>query len=256
MGSDLRLSDKVAVITGAGRGIGKAIALRFSDEGATIVASDVEFAYVESMANRLKLLGKSALALKADVSDVLDVKSMFEAVEREYGRVDILVNNAGVRCDVGLDRMSDGDWSRVIAVQLTGCFNCARAAQKFMVRQGYGKIISIAAPVPAALGRRGQVNYSAANAGIEGFTRALAMELGPYNVNVNCIAPEFIDTEMTRRIARNEGLYLDDLKRFVVTDVPLRRLGTPAEVASVALFLASDESSFVSGQTIGVRGGP
>lgn len=252
----MRLSGKVAVVTGAGRGIGKAVALRFSDEGATIVATDVEQGYVESIATKLSVLGRPTMAFKADVSDYVEVASMFATVERKYGRVDILINNAGIRRDVRFGDMSEKDWDRVIAVQLKGCFNCSRAAQKYMVRQGYGKIINIASPVPAGLGQRGQVNYSAANSGIEGFTKALAIELGPFNINVNCIAPDFIDTEMTRKAARSEGMYLDDLKRFVAAEIPLRRLGTPFDVANVALFLASDESSFVTGQTIRVKGGP
>ena len=252
----MRLSDKVALVTGAGRGIGKAIALRFSDEGARVAVNDIEPAYAESIADRLKQLGRLAIAVKADVCDWPEVKLMFEQAVREFGRIDILVNNAGIRKDVVFPEMSEAEWDSVIAVQLKGSFNCARAAQEHMVRQGYGKIVNISSPVPAALGKQGQVNYSAANAGLEGFTKSLALELGPYNVNVNCIAPDFVDTEMTRKVARQEGMYLDDLKKFAIAQIPLRRLGTPADVANVALFLASDESSFVSGQTIYVRGGP
>ena len=252
----MRLSDKVALVTGAGRGIGKAIALRFSAEGAKVVVNDIEPAYAESVAERLRQLGGETLASKGDVSNWQEVELMFERVVQEFGRIDILVNNAGVRDDVAFSEMSEDKWDSVIAVELKGSFNCARAAQKYMVKQGYGKIVNISSPVPAALEGRGQVNYSVANAGLEGFTKALALELGPYNINVNCIAPDFIDTEMTRKTARREGMYLDDLKRFAIAEVPLRRLGTPGDVADVALFLVSDESSFVSGQVIYVRGGP
>lgn len=252
----MRLLDKVALVTGAGRGIGKAIALRFSDEGAKVVINDIEPAYAESISERLKQLGREAMAIKADVCAWPEVKSMFEQAVREFGRIDVLVSNAGIRKDVVFPEMSEEEWDSVIAVQLKGSFNCARAAQKYMVRQEYGKIVTISSPVPAALGKQGQVNYSAANAGLEGFTKSLALELGPYNINVNCIAPDFVDTEMTRRAARGEGMYLDDLKRFAIAEIPLRRLGTPGDVANVALFLASDESSFISGQTICVRGGP
>ena len=252
----MRLLDKVALVTGAGRGIGKAIALRFSDEGARVVINDIEPAYAESISERLKQLGREAMAIKADVCVWPEVKSMFEQAVREFGRIDVLVSNAGIRKDAVFPEMSEEEWDSVIAVQLKGSFNCARAAQKYMVRQEYGKIVTISSPVPAALGKQGQVNYSAANAGLEGFTKSLALELGPYNINVNCIAPDFVDTEMTRRAARGEGMYLDDLKRFAIAEIPLRRLGTPGDVANVALFLASDESSFISGQTICVRGGP
>lgn len=252
----MRLSGKVALVTGAGRGIGKAIALRFSEEGARVAVNDIELAYAESVAEVLRQLGRETLASKGDVSNWQEVKLMFERVVQKFGRVDILVNNAGVRDDVPFPEMSEDKWDSVIAVGLKGSFNCARAAQKYMVKQCYGKIVNISSPVPAALGRREQANYSAANAGLGGLTKALALELGPYNINVNCIAPDFIDTEMTRKAARREGMYLDDLKRFAIVEVPLRRLGAPGDVADVALFLASDESSFISGQLIYVRGGP
>lgn len=256
VGDSVRLLDKVALVTGAGRGIGKAIALRLSDEGAKVIVNDLEPAYAENVADRLKQLGRQAIAVKADVCEWPEVKSMFEQAAHEFGRIDILINNAGIRRDVAFHEMSEEDWDSVVAVQLKGSFNCARAAQKYMVKQGYGKIVNIASPVPVALAKQGQVNYSAANAGLEGFTKSLAVELGAYNVNVNCIAPDFIDTEMTRNAARREGMYLDDLKRFAVAEIPLRRLGTPGDVANVALFLVSDESSFISGQTICIRGGP
>lgn len=252
----MRLSGKVALVTGAGRGIGKAIALRFSEEGARVAVNDIELAYAESVAEVLRQLGRETVASKGDVSNWQEVNLMFERVVQKFGRIDILVNNAGVRDDVAFPEMSEDKWDSVIAVGLKGSFNCARAAQKYMVKQCYGKIVNISSPVPAALGGRGQVNYSAANAGLGGFTKSLAIELGPYNINVNCIAPDFIDTEMTRKTARGEGMYLDDLKRFAIAEVPLRRLGTPGDVADVALFLASDESSFISGQLIYVRGGP
>ena len=252
----MRLLDKVALVTGAGRGIGKAIAIRFSDEGAKVVVNDVEPAYAESIAEKLKQLGREALAFRADVCDWNEVKLMFEQAVEGFGQVDILVNNAGIRKDVIFPEMSEEEWTSVIGVQLNGSFNCAKAAQRYMARQGYGKIVNISSPVPSALGKHGQVNYAVANSGLEGLTKSLALELGPYNVTVNCIAPDFIDTEMTRKAARREGMYLDDLKRFLVAEIPLKRLGTPEEVADVALFLASDESRFVSGQIIYVKGGP
>jgi len=252
----VKLLHRVALVTGAGRGIGRAIALRFSQEGAAVIVNDVELAYTTDTVERLKERGGEVMAVKGDVANREEVDSMFERAAQRFGRLDILVNNAGIRRDAALAEMSEEEWDAVINVHLKGSFNCARAAQRYMVQQSYGRIINISSPVPPALGGEGQLNYSSASAGVEGLTRALALELGRYNINVNCIAPDFIDTEMTRKAARREGMYLDDLKRFAVAGIPLRRLGTPKDVANVALFLASDESSFVSGQVLYVRGGP
>ncbi len=252
----MKLEKKVAVVTGAGRGIGKAIATKLAEEGARIVISDVDLAFAESLAEKLKVMGREALAIKADVSKWQEVESMFEQAGRRFGGVDILVNNAGIRRDAPFHKLSEKDWDSAIAVQLKGSFNCARAAQKYMVRQNYGKIVNLSSPVPASLGNQGQTSYASASAAIEGFTKALALELGRYNINVNCVAPDFIDTEMTRNTARKEGMYLDDFKRFALAQIPLRRLGTPEDVANVVLFLVCDESSFISGQVICVRGGP
>jgi len=252
----VKLEKKVAVVTGAGRGLGKAIATKLAEEGARVVVSDVDLAFAESLAEKLKVMGREALAIKADVSNWQEVESMFEQAGRRFGGVDILVNNAGIRRDAPFHKLSEKEWDSVIATQLKGSFNCARAAQKYMVRQNYGKIVNLSSPVPASLGNRGQTSYASASAAIEGFTKALALELGRYNINVNCVAPDFIDTEMTRNTARKEGMYLDDFKRFALAQIPLRRLGTPEDVANVVLFLVCDESSFISGQVICVRGGP
>jgi len=252
----VKLRDKTAVVTGAGRGIGKAIATRFAEEGARVVVNDIDLAYAENLADRLKKAGREVLPVKADVSRWYEVAQMFKAAERRYGGVDILVNSAGVRRDAPLYKMSEDDWDSALAVQVNGSFNCARAAQKYMAQQTYGKIINLSSPVPASLGERGQTAYAAASAAVQGFTKALALELGRHGVNVNCICPDYIDTEMTRNAARKEGMYLDDFRRFAVARIPLKRMGTPEDVASVALFLASDESSFISGQVIYVRGGP
>jgi len=252
----VKLEKKVALITGAGRGIGKAIALRFSDEGARVVVNDIDLSYAESIAQKLKKMGREALAVKADVSKLEEVERMFERAVQQFSRVDILVNNAGIRRDTPFHKMSEGEWDSVIAVQLKGSFNCAQVAQKYMVKQSYGKIVNLSSPIPAGLGERSQTSYASASAAIQGFTTALALELGRYNINVNCVGPDFIDTEMTRTAARKEGMYLDDFKRFAATQIPLRRIGTPEDVANVVLFLVCDESSFVSGQVIYVRGGP
>jgi len=252
----MRLQEKVSVVTGAGRGIGKAIALRFSEEGARVVVNDIDLSYAESVAGKLNEIGREALAVKADVSKSEEVERMFQRAVQQFGRVDILVNNAGIRRDTPFHKMSQEEWDSVIAVQLKGNFNCAQVAQKYMVKQGYGKIVNLSSPIPTSLGERSQTGYATASAAIQGFTTALALELGRYNINVNCVAPDFIDTEMTRNTARREGMYLDDFKRFAATQIPLRRIGTPEDVANVVLFLVCDESSFISGQVIYVRGGP
>jgi 3-oxoacyl-[acyl-carrier protein] reductase len=252
----MRLQEKVCVVTGAGKGIGKAIALRFSDEGARVVVNDIDLSYAESVAGKLQEMGREALAVKADVSRAEEVERMFQRAVQQFGRVDILVNNAGIRRDIPFHKMPQGEWDSVIAVQLKGSFNCAQVAQKYMVKQGYGKIVNLSSPIPTSLGERSQTSYASASAAIQGFTAALALELGRYNINVNCVAPDFIDTEMTRTIARRGGMYLDDFKRFAAAQIPLRRIGTPEDVANVVLFLVCDESSFISGQVIYVRGGP
>lgn len=252
----VKLENKVAVVTGAGRGIGKAIALRFSEEGARVVINDIDLSYAESIAEKLEKMGREALAVKADVSMLEEVERMFERAVQQFSRVDILVNNAGIRRDIPFHKMSEGEWDSVIAVCLKGSFNCAQVAQKYMVKQGYGKIVNLSSPIPTSLGERSQTGYASASAAIQGFTTALALELGRYNINVNCVAPDFIDTEMTRTAARKEGMYLDDFKRFAAAQIPLRRIGTPEDVANVVLFLVCDESSFIAGQVIYVRGGP
>lgn len=251
-----RLENKVAVITGAGRGIGKAIAIRFSDEGANVTVNDVEPAMAQSLADRLETQGKQSLAVTADVSISGEAREVFSQTVDAFGKIDILVNNAGIRRDNPFPDMSEKDWDDVLAVQLKGSFNCTREAQKYMIRQGHGRIINISSPLNDVLRRRHQVNYASACAGIEGFTRSLAEELGAYDITVNCISPDHIDTEMTRKAARKQRFYLDDLKRFFAAEIPLKRMGSPVEVANVALFLASDESSYVTGQVIHVKGGP
>jgi 3-oxoacyl-[acyl-carrier protein] reductase len=252
----VKLENKVAVVTGAGRGIGKAIATRLAGAGAKVVVNDIDLAYAENLADRLKKAGRQAFGIRADVAAWLEVAMMFKAAEKRYGGVDILVSNAGIRRDAPLHKMSDEHWDAALATQINGTFNCARAAQKHMVRQNYGRIINVSSPVPASLGERGQTAYASASAAVQGFTKALAVEIGRYGVTVNCICPDYVDTEMTRNTARKEGMYLDDFRRFASAHIPLRRLGTPDEVAGVALFLASDDASYVSGQIINVRGGP
>ena len=252
----MRLENKVALVTGAGRGIGKAIVTRFAEEGASVVINDIDGAFAENLARKFKKLGYPSLPAGADVSNWDEAEKMFAAAKEEFGGVDILVNNAGIRKDVPLHKMEQTDWNAAVSVQLESCFACSRIAQEHMVEQNYGKIVNLASAVPAALGERGQTGFAAACAAVEGFTKALALELGPHNITVNSIAPDYIDTEMNRDAAQQEGMYLNDLKKFAVAGIPLARLGKPEDVAGAALFLSSDDSSFITGQTLVVRGGP
>lgn len=251
----MRLDNRVAVVTGAGRGIGKAIATKLAEEGARVVVNDVDLAFAENLAEKFRKMGRETLAVKADVSRWQEVEAMFQQAEQHFSRVDILVNNAGIRRDIPFHKITEEEWDSVLSVQLKGSFNCCRAAQKYMVRQTYGKIINLSSPVPASLGEQGHTSYAAASEAIIGFTKALALELGRYNINVNCVAPDYIDTEMTRNSAKRAGMYLDDFRKFALAQIPLRRLGTPEDVANAVLFLVSDDSSFISGQVLYVKGG-
>jgi len=252
----VRLANKTALITGAANGLGEGIALKFAQEGANLVVNDLSFLAAEDIAEKIKGIKKKAVPIQADVTKADEVARMFEEAVSAFGRVDILVNNAGVRRDSDIHAMTEDQWDQVVETQMKGCFNCVQQAQKYMTRESYGKIIIIASPVPSGLGEPGQVNYSAANAALAGMTVPLAMELGKYNINVNCIAPDFIVTQMTRDHVRNHDMFLDDYKKAVLAHIPLRRMGKVEDVAGVAAFLASEESSFVSGQVIGVKGGP
>jgi 3-oxoacyl-[acyl-carrier protein] reductase len=252
----VKLDNKVAVVTGAGRGIGKAIATRLADEGAKVVICDVEGAYAENLAERLRKTRHEAIAFKADVSNWSDVDKLFATVEKQWGSVHILINNAGIRHDIPIHKMAEKDWDSAISVQVKGCFNCSRFAQKHMVAQKYGRIINVSSPVPASLGENKQTAYATAASSIDGFTRALALELGPFNITVNAVAPDYIDTELLRNIAKEEGMYVDDFRKFASARIALRRMGTPEDVAGVVQFLASDDAAFITGQVIHVKGNP
>lgn len=252
----MRLADKVAIVTGAGRGIGRAIAMRLAEEGAVVVVSDIEKSFAESVVMRITESGGKAVAMTLNVTNVDQVDLMFEDVAERFNEIHILVNNAGFRKDIPFRNLTEDQWDQALVVQTKGSFNCTSAVQKYMVQQNYGKIVNLSAPVPAGLGEQGQTGYAAASAAIWGFTKALALELGQHNINVNCVAPDFIDTLMTRELAKRKGLYLSDVEKFTIAHVPLRRIGTPDDVANVVLFLVSDEASFVSGQVIEVKGGP
>jgi 3-oxoacyl-[acyl-carrier protein] reductase len=245
----MRFKDRVALVTGGGRGIGAATAALFAADGARVAVSDLDEAPAKEVADPI-----GGLAIACDVSDRGQVEAMVERTVKELGRLDVLVTCAGIIRDNLLFKMSDEDWDAVIDTHLKGTFLCARAVQKQMVEQKYGKMVFLSST--SALGNRGQANYSAAKAGLQGMARTLAIELGPFNVNVNTVAPGFVETRMTRATAERMGMDFESFKLGAASQIPLRRIGQPEDIASVIAFLCSDESSFVSGQTIYVRGGP
>jgi 3-oxoacyl-[acyl-carrier protein] reductase len=247
----MRFESKVALVTGGGRGIGAATAGLFAREGAAVAICDVDEGPAREVAEPL---GEAALALACDVTRREDVEGAVQRATQTFGRLDILVCCAGITRDNLVHKMSDEDWQSVIATHLTGTFLACQAAQRVMVPQRYGKMVLLSST--SALGNRGQVNYAAAKAGLQGMARTLAIELGPFNINVNAVAPGFVETRMTEASARRMGVDWEDFKRLALERTPLRKLGQPIDIANVIAFLCSDEAGYVSGQTIYVRGGP
>ena len=245
----MTFKDKVVLVTGGGRGIGAATAERFARDGAKVVVSDLDLEEAKQVATPI-----NGLAIACDVTNRQQVDGMVARAVNELGRLDVLVCSAGIIRDNLLFKMTDEDWDAVIDTHLKGSFLCARAAQRPMVDQKYGKMVFLSST--SALGNRGQANYSAAKAGLQGMARTLAIELGPFNINVNTVAPGFVETRMTRATAERMGVDFDAFKIGAASQIPLGRIGQPEDIASVIAFLCSDEASFVSGQTVYVRGGP
>jgi 3-oxoacyl-[acyl-carrier protein] reductase len=245
----MTLEGRVALITGGGRGIGAATAQVMARQGAKVAVSDLDEAPAREVAQPL-----GGIAIACDVSKREAVEAMVSRTVEELGRLDILVTCAGIIRDNLLFKMTDDDWDAVIDTHLKGTFLCVRAAQKHMVQQKYGKMVFLSST--SALGNRGQTNYSAAKAGLQGMARTLAIELGPFNVNVNAVAPGFVETRMTRATAERMGIDFEAFKMGAAAQIPLQRIGQPEDIANVIAFLCSDEAGFVSGQTIYVRGGP
>ncbi|RLD86245.1 MAG: beta-ketoacyl-ACP reductase [Bacteroidetes bacterium] len=242
------LEGKVALITGAARGIGKAIALKFAQEGAQVAFTDLNRdEYMEATENELKALGVKAKGFASNAASFEESQQLIEDVVEHFERIDILVNNAGITRDNLLLRMSELDWDLVMTVNLKSVFNLTKAVQRVMMKQRFGSIINMSSVVGVE-GNAGQSNYSASKAGMIGFTKSIAQELGSRNIRCNAIAPGFIETEMTHKLK-------EDVREAWIKTIPLRRSGKPEDVADVATFLASELSSYVTGQVINVCGG-
>ncbi len=242
-----KLQDKVAIVTGGSRGIGKAIALRLATEGAKVVVTATTLEGADKTAAEIRQNGGQAVGFAANVADVKQVEALMKATVEQFGGLHILVNNAGITRDNLVMRMSDEDWNAVIATNLTGTFNCMRAASKIMMKQRSGKIINLTSVV-ALMGNKGQANYCAAKAGVIGLTKSVARELASRNVQINAIAPGFITTDMT-------AVLPEAAKTAMVQSIPLERMGTPEEVAGVVAFLASADADYLTGQVLNVDGG-
>ena len=240
------LSNRVAIVTGSGRGIGRAIALKLAEVGATVVVNDVDEA-AKAVAEEIKAMGGQSLPVLADVSSSADVSRLVEETIAAYGKIDILVNNAGITRDQLLLRMPDEDWDKVLSVNLRSVFLCTKAVLRHMLKQRWGRIISLASIV-GIMGNKGQANYAAAKAGIIGFTRTVAKEVASHGITANAIAPGFIDTEMTQQ-------FKEEWRQELKKQIPLGDFGSPRDVAEAVAFLASEEARYITGQVLGIDGG-
>jgi 3-oxoacyl-[acyl-carrier protein] reductase len=247
------VQDRVALVTGAAQGIGAAIARRLAGDGARVGVLDLQQHAAAAVADEITSLGGTALALAADVSKRDQVQAAVDRLVGEYGALHILVNNAGVLRDNLLFKMSDDDWTTVMEVHLRGAFLCTQIAQKHMVAGRYGRIVSMSST--SALGNRGQANYATAKAGLQGFTKTLAIELGPFGITANAIAPGFIETAMTKATAERIGTTIQQMREQVATTIPVRRGGVPEDIANTVAFFTGEESGYVTGQVLYVDGG-
>ena len=239
------LTDRVAIVTGSARGIGRAIALKLAEVGATVVVSDIDEA--EPVATEIKALKRQSLAIIADMSSSPDVAKLAETTISTYGRIDILVNNAGITRDQLILRMSDDDWDKVLNVDLKSAFLCTRAVLRQMMKQRWGRIISISS-IAGVVGNAGQANYASAKAGIIGLTKTIAKEVGSRGITANAIAPGFIDTAMTQKLEETQ-------RQEIKKHISLGYFGSPRDVAEAVAFLASEEARYITGQVLGVDGG-
>ena len=245
---------RIAIVTGAARGIGAGTAIRLASDGMAVAVLDLNEADCKATVKEIENAGGKALAIGADVSKTDEVTAAVERIAAELGEPTVLVNNAGITRDALLFKMTDEDWDAVINVNLRGAFLMTRAAQKYMTGQQWGRIVNISSS--SALGNRGQANYSATKAGLEGFTKTLAKELGKFGITVNAVAPHFIATDMTKAMAGKLKMSFDDLVEAYKKQIPVGRVGQPADVAHAVSFLVSENASFISGQVLYVAGGP
>ena len=248
------MTEKTAIVTGAARGIGAATAIKLASDGMYVAVLDLNEADCKGTVKEIENAGGRALAVGADVSKTDQVRAAVDRVATELGEPTVLVNNAGIIRDNLLFKMTDEDWDAVINVHLRGAFLMTRAVQKYMTEHKWGRIVNLSSS--SALGNRGQVNYSAAKAGLQGFTKTLAKELGKFGVTANSVAPGFIVTDMTAATAARIGMSFEDFQKAAATQIPVARVGRPADVANVISFLVSEGAGFVSGQVIYVAGGP
>lgn len=243
----INLKGKVAVVTGSGRGLGKEIAVKLANAGADIVVSDIDLATAQATATEIAELGVKTYAAKANVADTADVEAFFKDIYEKMGKIDILVNNAGITKDSLLVKMGEDAWDAVIAVNLKGVFNCTKAIARNLMKQRSGKIINIAS-VSGIMGNAGQANYAASKAGVIGLTKTTARELAPRGINVNAVAPGFIETAMTDKLS-------ESVKEAVNKQIPFGSMGKPNDIANAVLFLSSDMANYVTGQVLVVDGG-
>jgi len=241
------LKDKVSIVTGGARGIGEAIALRLAEEGSNIAICDVNPDALEAAKKKIEAKGREVLTEKVDVTNLEDVQSFTQKVLDKFGKIDILINNAGITRDGLLVRMSDQDWDAVLNVNLKGTFNCTKIVAKAMMKQRAGKIVNIASII-GLIGNAGQANYAASKGGVIALTKSAAKELALRNINVNAIAPGFIQTDMTAKLP-------EDVKNQIMKQIPLGKWGTALDVANLTLFLISDASAYITGQVVQVDGG-
>jgi 3-oxoacyl-[acyl-carrier protein] reductase len=239
--------DRITIVTGASQGIGEAIAREFAGEGAAIALVDVKKAQLEDVARSIAAAGGRAGVYEADVTSFAAAGAVVEAVIKDFGRIDHLINNAGITRDNLLMRMKEEEWDAVLAVNLKGAFNFAKAVIRPMIGARYGRIVNLASVV-GMMGNAGQTNYAASKAGLIGFTKSLARETGSRNVTVNCVAPGYIATPMTAKLS-------DAVKKWFLDVIPLGRFGEPLEVARAVRFLCSDDAAYITGQIIGINGG-
>ncbi|MBI2862442.1 MAG: SDR family oxidoreductase [Chloroflexi bacterium] len=242
----MRIQGKIALVTGAGQGIGEACAIRLAEDGADLALLDINQAQAEHVAQAVEALGRKALVVTGNVASLSDAQQAIAGIIKAFGRIDILVNNAGIARDAQLKNMTEEMFDAVIAVDLKGTWNCCKVVTPYMVEQRYGKIVSLSSR--GAQGNFGQSNYSAAKAGVVGMTRALALEFARFNININAVAPGYIDTPALRD-------QFPQLHSRASELTPLRRIGKPRDVANAVLFLASDEASYITGQVLFLCGG-